>query len=287
MRAGICFSLFPGVPLRCTTDELPDVCIKGAELILNGEKRSSILNSRGDLEPVADDAIVREKLGNPLVAVMGDLARIEAVERSAIVLPLLQYGDPAQPSLSSFEHEHFKQLPIVVLGHAPLVVVISGVHGISICPGTPDRHGTPTHRAVSTIGVPPRDNRASAFSTSLWNTKRASALSRIVGEVVCPAAARLDLEVVRQVVDFELFDVSESYRESVVVRRLVVEPLQVCNQTALARSHSVFVNDLDRLLEPDLSELDHDLDRVVGNLDRLGESFVSLDRHVEAVRARL
>ena len=50
---------------------------------------------------------------------------IEPVEGGAVVLALLQDRVPAQAGLRAFEHKKFEQNAVVVLGHAPLFIVIA------------------------------------------------------------------------------------------------------------------------------------------------------------------
>src|SRR4051812_38864072 len=51
----------PGVPDRVTVNELPDVGVEAAELLLNHQEGPSILDRRGDLETVPHDAGVGQE----------------------------------------------------------------------------------------------------------------------------------------------------------------------------------------------------------------------------------
>src|SRR5262245_58444198 len=61
------------------------------------------------------------------------------VKRTAVILPLLQNGDPAQPSLGAFENEKLKQEAVIMHGHAPFLVVIRNVE-ITFGPRAAVRH---------------------------------------------------------------------------------------------------------------------------------------------------
>lgn len=55
---------------------------------------------------------------------------VEMVEGDAVILALLQDGMPAQAGLRAFEHEHLEEVPVVVRGHAPFLVVVGEVEFI-------------------------------------------------------------------------------------------------------------------------------------------------------------
>ena len=52
--------------------------------------------------------------------------RPDRIERFPVRRPLPENRDPAQPRLRALEGEHLEQPPIVVEGHAPLLVVVAG-----------------------------------------------------------------------------------------------------------------------------------------------------------------
>ena len=64
---------------------------------------------------------------------------------------------------------------------------------------------------------------------------------------------------------------------------LVVEALKVCYQLALARTKSMLMDDVDRLVESHNSKLDVYFDWRVRNIDGPGDPFVALRRNVQLV----
>jgi hypothetical protein len=50
------------------------------------------------------------------------------------VLPLPEYGVPAQASLRAFQNQEFEELAVVVDRHAPFFVVIGGLERVGIRP---------------------------------------------------------------------------------------------------------------------------------------------------------
>ncbi len=79
-----------GVLSGLAADELPDVGVKAAELLLNGQERLRVLNRRCHLEPVAHNAGIRQQLGYLAFVVAGHHARVKVVERTAIIFALFQ-----------------------------------------------------------------------------------------------------------------------------------------------------------------------------------------------------
>jgi hypothetical protein len=57
--------------------------------------------------------------------VAGNLPRVEAIERGAIVLAFLQDGVPAQSGLRALENKEFEERGVVVRGNAPFFIVIA------------------------------------------------------------------------------------------------------------------------------------------------------------------
>src|SRR5579885_2168573 len=66
----------PAVDARLTVDELPDVAIEAALLLLYREERFGILHGCRDLQPIADDPRIGEKLAQLFGVVAGDGLRV-------------------------------------------------------------------------------------------------------------------------------------------------------------------------------------------------------------------
>lgn len=110
-----------------TVSVTPEIAVKGAEFLLNGEEDSGILNRRLDLAPVADDSRVRHQRLYLVRAILSDHSRIEIVKGPAKRHPLFQNRQPGQPSLKALQKEHLKELSVIMLRAAPFVVVIGNV----------------------------------------------------------------------------------------------------------------------------------------------------------------
>jgi hypothetical protein len=64
----------------------------------------------------------------------GEFADVEARERLPVVVTFLQYGDPGEAGLGSFEDELFEEPAVVPHGHAPFFVVVSDVQRVFSAP---------------------------------------------------------------------------------------------------------------------------------------------------------
>ena len=60
--AGTCFIDFGRFTRGFPSNELPDITVEAAELLLHAEKRFRILHGRRDLQLVADDARIAQQL---------------------------------------------------------------------------------------------------------------------------------------------------------------------------------------------------------------------------------
>ena len=87
VSAGTSLSVAQRLTIRFAADELPDVGVEAAELLLTCEKGLGVFDEGAHLEPVAHDAGVGKQFGNLRVIVMGDLRRVEVVECAAIGFP--------------------------------------------------------------------------------------------------------------------------------------------------------------------------------------------------------
>ena len=114
-------SVVPRLPAR----EAPQMRIEAAELRDDIGERLRILDRRIDLEPIADDAGIREQAGPFLRSILRDFRRVEVVQRLPVVVSFLEDGLPAQTRLGAFEDEELEQDAIVMHRHAPLAVVVA------------------------------------------------------------------------------------------------------------------------------------------------------------------
>src|SRR5205823_3325526 len=114
----------PSVQPRAVPDETPDVSIERPELLLDGEERARVADARFDFCSVPNDSGIRQE--PPYVAgpVDGHLRGIESIQRLPVILPLPQDRQPGEARLRPVQDEELEQSPIVVLGDAPLRVVV-------------------------------------------------------------------------------------------------------------------------------------------------------------------
>jgi hypothetical protein len=89
--------------------EPPDAGIEAAELVLRLQKCFGALYGCRDLQAIADDSCIRHQGCRFALRVAGDLAGVEVVEGDALVLPLAQNRQPAQPGLRAFDDKEFGQ----------------------------------------------------------------------------------------------------------------------------------------------------------------------------------
>lgn len=59
---------------------------------------------------------------------------VEMLECFPVTLPLFEDGLPAQPGLSAFEDEKFKQKAVVMNGYAPFIVMVRSIERIVSAP---------------------------------------------------------------------------------------------------------------------------------------------------------
>src|SRR5437773_11001867 len=90
---------FPGVLLRLTADEPPDVGVKGAELFLDLKEGAGVADGGVDFKAVADDSGIAEQFADLLLVVAGDFSGIKSVKHFAVPSAFPQDGVPAQTRL--------------------------------------------------------------------------------------------------------------------------------------------------------------------------------------------
>src|SRR5687768_7331982 len=128
----------PATHERRSANEVPDIGVEAAELLLNGKEGLRISNSAFDLEAVANNPRVPQQPLHSRRREPRNLRRIEVQERITITLALLQNGLPAEAGLRSFQGQELEQNPVIVDRHAPLGVVIRDAEWTS-CPATAGR----------------------------------------------------------------------------------------------------------------------------------------------------
>ena len=105
--------------------EGPDVRVQRAELALHGQRRLRVADGGGDLGAVADDSRVGEQalgVGGP---VGGDAGDVPALEGAPVSFAALEDRLPAQAGLGALQGQQLEQACVVVLRHAPLLVVVA------------------------------------------------------------------------------------------------------------------------------------------------------------------
>ena len=115
----------PGVDLRLSAHELPDVFVERTKRLLDVEEGFRIAYRGCDFEPVANDAGVAQQAFELAPIVASDALRVEAIEGGAVVLAFLQDGVPAETGLRAFENEELEESAVIVLRQSPLFVVIA------------------------------------------------------------------------------------------------------------------------------------------------------------------
>jgi len=118
---------FPGVLLRLTADEPPDVSVKGAELFLDLKEGAGVADGGVDFKAVADDSGVAEQFADLLLVVAGDFSGIKSVKHFAVPRAFPQDRVPAQARLRTFEGQELEPFLLVVHGHTPFLIVIGNI----------------------------------------------------------------------------------------------------------------------------------------------------------------
>src|SRR5690606_40220472 len=95
-----------------------------AEFGLDGEGVAGVVDGRGDLAAVADDAGIEQQAFDVGLVHGGDARNVETVEDLAEALALPEDGQPGEPRLEAFEAELLEQPRVVDHRPSPLPVVI-------------------------------------------------------------------------------------------------------------------------------------------------------------------
>ena len=118
---------------------VPEVALKAPPLMLDSPEYSGIVHGGSDFQFIADDTGILPQRRQLFLVVSADLLHIKIIESLPKRLPLVEDALPGKPRLKALQHQHFKQLMVVVNGDAPLLIVISDVKGIlGISPAASD-----------------------------------------------------------------------------------------------------------------------------------------------------
>ena len=115
----------PEIHSRLAVNKLPDVTVEAAVFFLQEHQRLGIAYCRRNFQSVAHDAWISHQLRDFTPIVARDPAHVEAIERCAVILPLVENRLPTQPGLRSLQHEKLEELAVVVHRHAPFFIVIA------------------------------------------------------------------------------------------------------------------------------------------------------------------
>lgn len=111
--------------MRLAVDELPDVAVKAAKLLLHSEKSLRVLNCRSEFQFIAHDSGIVQQLLNLAPVIACHALRIEFVKSFSVVLALVEDRTPTQTGLRTFQDEKFKERAIVMHRSAPFFVVVA------------------------------------------------------------------------------------------------------------------------------------------------------------------
>src|SRR5205807_4043497 len=133
--SGNLFQAPPRVHARLSADELPDIVVESAELLLHSKKSLGVPGRGLNLETIPNDAGIVQKFSNFSAVISRYHRRVELRKGGPKVFPLCQDRLPAQARLRSFQDEKLKKHLIIMLRHAPFPIVIGNGQWTS-CPRT-------------------------------------------------------------------------------------------------------------------------------------------------------
>ena len=155
VSAGTCFVLRKRLTLRLAVEEIPQQRGEARAFLHHLEPGARREHRALDLQPVAHDAGIVHQRSLLARVVARNFGRLEVVEGAAEVVALAQDGDPRQAGLEAVEHELLVERAVVVLRHAPFLVVIGDVERVVLArPGA----------AVNAVGMEKRRGHSAAFS---------------------------------------------------------------------------------------------------------------------------
>lgn len=116
-------------------DEGPEPARETAVLRGERQERTSVGHDGRELAAMADETRVPHPNLDLCRRKTCDLPGVEAGEDLAVALALAEHRDPRQAGLRPLEGQLLEELPVVVDGHAPLVIMIRDVEGVVPAPG--------------------------------------------------------------------------------------------------------------------------------------------------------
>jgi hypothetical protein len=116
------------------TNELPDVLVEAAELLPDPQIGFCIFDEPVDFQAVANNACIVHQGGSLCFIVIGHLHGVELVEGEAVGFSFVQYSEPTEAGLGTFEAEHLEELAIVVAGSSPFFIVVLDINIVALAP---------------------------------------------------------------------------------------------------------------------------------------------------------
>ena len=135
--------MLPAVLQGFPAHEAPHIGVKTVEFLLYSKERLGVPYGGADFQTVANDARIFEQGRDLRVVVAGDLAGIEPIEGTTVIVPLPQDSGPAQAGLSALENQKLEEAAVVVKGRAPFEIVVGNRQNIARSPGTAHRFDGP------------------------------------------------------------------------------------------------------------------------------------------------
>src|SRR5262245_40510564 len=133
--------------------------------LLQLQQRLGVGDGGLHLEAVAHNAGICHQPGDILVRVADDARGVEAVERPAEILALLEDGEPRQARLEALQHELLEQRAVVGLGNAPFLVVIARVERVG------DPGPRTALRLVRAHAFPPAAGEGAGSKVAQWGVR--------------------------------------------------------------------------------------------------------------------
>lgn len=111
--------------LRLTVHKVPDIGVEGSKLALDPEEGLSILDGRGDLEPVTYDTGVGYQTLEIGSVIAGDGGSVKLGESLLIGSAFAEDRFPTKTSLGSLKDQELEESAIVMDRNAPFLVMIA------------------------------------------------------------------------------------------------------------------------------------------------------------------
>ena len=115
---------FPFIENGFSSNELPDVGIETAKLLLHFQKSLRIVDGGTDLELVADDRRILQQALIIRLCELGNPGRLKICKCLPVARAPFQDGRPAKPCLRAFQHQKLEMGAVVVHRHTPFLIMI-------------------------------------------------------------------------------------------------------------------------------------------------------------------